>query len=77
MREYILVTVDDIVYTADVEVTYARCSNYGADYDGNRGIPTSIFIEEILIHEIEDDNGDLVEITEFLRTVVENEVHKL
>lgn len=76
MREHIIFKLDDISYTADVTVTYERCE-YGADADGNKGLPNSQFIEDIIIHEIEDDNGELVEITPELINVVEEEVHEL
>jgi hypothetical protein len=42
----IVVTLDDIDYTIDVAAHLSIDSHYGADIDGNRGVPT-LSIEDL------------------------------
>lgn len=45
--------LDDTEYEASVIIEYYDESNYGADIDGNRGVPMT-FIEDIKIEEIRE-----------------------
>lgn len=49
----------------DVEVDVYYESNYGADADGNRGMPMT-FIQDFNIGEIHDQQGNKVEMTSVL-----------
>ena len=54
---------------ADVIVKMYEDSNYGADADGNRGMPMD-FIDEVIVIEARKVNGDVLNLTEQLEDLI-------
>lgn len=59
---------EEIEYEADVKVTVCHDVNYGADADGNRGVPMT-FIDEVNVKELRIIKGNKV-----IRIIKENDI---
>lgn len=60
IKEQKEIKIKDKLYSVDYQMIVYTDNNYGADADGNRGLPMT-FVEDIYVKSILDENDTKVE----------------